>query len=212
MIYLIGGPPKCGKTTLAKKLSKKLGIPILTTNELEAKAKKSLPQKITDPEIQTLYPLSGMKGTTNDEIYSFLSPHDIANNYIRQSKSKQTAKEIDAFVGSQIAEENDYILEGYHITPALTAKLKKTHRAHNIQALFLARYDVGAFIEQIASHTKASDWVLKNTVDHETFQKIGEMIVYFSVYIKKEARKYEARVMNMDLFETQLKKAMEYFS
>ncbi len=211
MIYLIGGPPKCGKTTLAKKLSKKLGIPVLTTNELESKAKKSLPQKITADELATLYPLSAMKGTNNDEIYSFQSPHTIADNYIQQSKVKQTTKEIDTFVESKIAEGKDCIIEGYHITPALVAKLKTTHRAHNIHALFLARYDVGAFIEQVETHTKATDWVIKNTANKETFQKIGEMIVYFSVHMKKEAKKYECRVMNMDLFETQLKKAIEYF-
>lgn len=35
MIYLIGGPPKCGKTTLAKQLAKKLGIQWVATDTLE---------------------------------------------------------------------------------------------------------------------------------------------------------------------------------
>ncbi|OGF22453.1 hypothetical protein A2Y83_04145 [Candidatus Falkowbacteria bacterium RBG_13_39_14] len=35
MIYLIGGPPRCGKTTLAKEMSKKLRIPWVSTDALE---------------------------------------------------------------------------------------------------------------------------------------------------------------------------------
>jgi len=212
MIYLIGGPPKCGKTTLAKKLSKKLGIPVFTTAELETRAKKSLPQRTTKADIASLYPLTTLEGTTNDEIYSYQSPQTIANNYIRQSKTKQTAAEINTFVGSYIANETDCIVEGYHITPALVAKLKKLYRAHNIQALFLVRYDAQAFVEHVEAHTKSSDWVLKQTVHKDTYTKIGKMIVYFSVHVKKEAKQYGCRVFNIDIFETQLKKAIEYFS
>ncbi|MFA6503887.1 MAG: AAA family ATPase [Patescibacteria group bacterium] len=35
MIYLIGGPPRSGKTTLAKFASKKLGIPWISCDTLE---------------------------------------------------------------------------------------------------------------------------------------------------------------------------------
>jgi len=35
MIYLIGGAPRCGKTKVAKQLSKKLGIPWISADSLE---------------------------------------------------------------------------------------------------------------------------------------------------------------------------------
>ena len=35
MIYLIGGPPKCGKTTLAKKLAGKYQIPWISADTLQ---------------------------------------------------------------------------------------------------------------------------------------------------------------------------------
>ncbi len=39
MIYLIGGPPRCGKTTLAKEMSKKLEIPWISSDALEVVVK-----------------------------------------------------------------------------------------------------------------------------------------------------------------------------
>ena len=35
MIYLIGGPPRCGKTTVASKLSLDTGIPWVSTDTIE---------------------------------------------------------------------------------------------------------------------------------------------------------------------------------
>ena len=45
MIYLIGGPPKCGKTTLAKRLSKSLGIPWVSTDTLQCVIKPYINRK-----------------------------------------------------------------------------------------------------------------------------------------------------------------------
>jgi len=36
MIYLIGGPPKCGKTTLARELSRKIKVPWIAVDTLQS--------------------------------------------------------------------------------------------------------------------------------------------------------------------------------
>ena len=70
MIYLIGGPPKCGKTTLAKKLSKYLGIQWVASDTLQVVAREYVSKYASKQEMDKLYPHNAQKGKTNDETYS----------------------------------------------------------------------------------------------------------------------------------------------
>lgn len=56
MIYLIGGPPKCGKTTLAKKLSKELGIQWVVSDTLQVVVREYVSKYVSKEEIDKLYP------------------------------------------------------------------------------------------------------------------------------------------------------------
>lgn len=73
MIYLIGGPPRCGKTTLAKEMSKKLRIPWVSTDALEVVTRAY----VDKGKWQTLYPYSFVRkkggNRNNDEFYSSYS-------------------------------------------------------------------------------------------------------------------------------------------
>src|SRR3989344_1994558 len=90
MIYLIGGPPKCGKTTLANHLSKKLGIPWISSDTLEVIGMEYV-WKFAPKKFDGLYPHATMKGSTNDETYSSASPRQIAKNYLKEAKATYAA-------------------------------------------------------------------------------------------------------------------------
>ena len=60
MIYLIGGPPKCGKTTLAKKMAKKLHIQWIAADTLQVVARKYIARYVTKEEMDNFHPLKGM--------------------------------------------------------------------------------------------------------------------------------------------------------
>ena len=66
MIYLIGGPPKCGKTTLTKKLSKELGIQWVASDTLQVVAREYVSKYASKEEIDKLYPHNAQKGKTNE--------------------------------------------------------------------------------------------------------------------------------------------------
>ena len=66
MIYLIGGPPKCGKTTLAKRLSKLKGIPWVSTDTLQNVIKPY----ISKEDFARKFPNSQLTGESNDEKYT----------------------------------------------------------------------------------------------------------------------------------------------
>ena len=135
MIYLIGGPPKCGKTTLAKKLSKHLGIQWVASDTLQVVARKYVSKYASKQEMDKLYPHNAQKGKTNDETYSLKTPKQIAKNYIQQAKASYDA--VDMFSICEITDGNDYIVEGYHITPQLAARLIKKYGSKHFCILFL---------------------------------------------------------------------------
>ncbi len=82
-IYFIGGPPKCGKTTIAKRLSKETGIPWISADTLQNIVWAYTPQ----PEHEARFPHTYMKGDTPDETYTQHSVDEIVTQYIAQGKT-----------------------------------------------------------------------------------------------------------------------------
>lgn len=206
MIYLIGGAPKCGKTTLAKKLSQKLKISWVSSDTLEVVAMDYV-WKYAPEKFDMLYPHSAMKGKNNDETYSLFSPTLIAKNYLVQAKATHAA--IDMFSICEIKDGHDYIIEGYHVTPQLAAKLIKKYGREHIRALFLIKKDTEKFVKDIEKTTTQNDWIIKNTKHKDTYNKIAEMVKHFSVAIEKEAKKYDLPMFYMDeQFTDKIKRAI----
>ena len=211
MIYLIGGPPKCGKTTLAKKLSKKLGIPWVASDTLQVVARAYVARYISQKELDKIYPHSAAKGKTNDETYSRNTPRQIAKNYTTQAKASYDA--IEMFALCEIKDGNDYIIEGYHVTPQLAARLIKKYGRKHFRSLFLLKSDIKKFVVDAKKSSTPNDWILQKTKEKETFVKIAGMIVYYGEYFGAEAKKYDFPLLNMDKdFGGKLKKAMMLLS
>lgn len=211
MIYLIGGPPKCGKTTLAKKLSKEFGIQWVASDTLQIVAREYVSKYASNQEMDKLYPHNALKGETNDETYSLNTPKQIATNYIKQAKSSYDA--VDMFSICEITDGNDYIIEGYHVTPQLAARLIKKYGREHFRVLFLVKSDIEKFVRDVKKSSTPNDWILRKTKEKETFYKIAEMIAYYGEFFNKEAKKYKFKVLNMDNdFSGQIKKAVELLS
>lgn len=87
MIYLIGGPPKCGKTTLAKKLAQEHGISWISADTLQNIAWAYTPKE----KHSALFPHSYLRGESNDDLYSEHSPQQIIENYIAQGETTYDA-------------------------------------------------------------------------------------------------------------------------
>lgn len=205
MIYLIGGPPKCGKTTLAKKMSKKLGIPWVSTDTLENVIKPYLNKK----DFAKNFPSSSIRGKSNDEKYSKYSTNQIISAYKKQAKT--VAKAIEMFALCEMTDGNDLILEGYHIEPSLAAKLQKKYGSNKIHSIFLIKTDPNKFVEDIKKTSTPNDWIIARTKNKETYLKIAKMISEYGLFFINEARKYGFIVFNLDNdFGSLIKKAITY--
>lgn len=139
MIYLIGGPPKCGKTTLAKKLSKELETPWISADTLQSVVyaytnKKEIPKKFPWGEIRRK-----TKGS-NDLAYDKYSAKEIVDFYKKQAITSYKAIEMVAV--SEISDGNNYIIEGYQVEPKLAKNLLDKYGNDKIKSVFLTRTEM----------------------------------------------------------------------
>lgn len=207
MIYLIGGPPRCGKTTLAKYVSKKFGIPWISTDTLGVIGGAYMNQK----EWNKKHPYSKLRGKNrdNDSFYSVHSTAKIVN--VLKQEARPTFAAVDMMAICEIKDGNDYIIEGYHIEPALASRLMKKYGRKHFRAIFLTKHNKEKFARDVHKSTTPNDWLLVLTKKPETFLKVGAMIDRYSMYFETEAQKYGFKVLNMDEnFEGQIKKAVQF--
>ncbi len=210
MIYLIGGPPRSGKTTLAKRMSKKYRIPWISCDTLGAIEREHTPKSEWDKK----YPYSYLRkdpkmGRSNDLFYETYSPKKIASVLKKQAKS--TYKAIDIFIACEIADGNDYIVEGYHITPQFADKMIKKYGKKNIKAMFLGKFDEYQFAKDVHKSTTPNDWLIVLTKKQETFVRVGKMVSFYSQEMKEQAKKYGLKMFNMDKgFNKQIISAIKY--
>lgn len=194
MIYLIGGPPKCGKTTLAKELSKSFGIPWISTDSLQSIVyaytdKKDIPKKFPWGEIRR------QTKRSNDIAYNKYSAKQIVSVY--RSQAKSTFKAIEMMALSEITDGNDLIIEGYHIEPQFVANLNKKYGG-KIKSVFLVKKDAEKFVHDIKKTSTPNDWIINRTKNADTYNLIAKMICEYGKFFGNEAKKRHLKVIKMD--------------
>ncbi len=195
MIYLITGAPRCGKTTIAKKLSQKLHIPWISADTIESIVAVS----ISPAERKKKFPKSIVRkktGQSNDIMYSSYNAKEIKNLYIKQSKAIWEG--IDTMIDCEIREGNNFILEGHQIHPKFIQLLLKKYGKKNIRPLIITRFDVNKIVSGSKKHKAKNNWFIQKTKYEQTYYKIAEMIKEYSKFFEKEGKKYQINIVNVD--------------
>ncbi len=191
-IILIGGPQRCGKTTLAQSVSKELNIPWITTSTLEAVVRRYTPIE----QENELFPKSMLRKKTdggNDNMYSTYSAEKIVESYFKQSDTVSDA--IRGFVTHVSQQDWGYILEGYHVTPKLLAQIKSDGLA--VESIILINTNPNELINRSLSSKVTHDWLRDEISNKDNYTKIGEMITLYSNTLNKEAKKHGISVVDM---------------
>ena len=192
MIYILGGPPRCGKTTLAKALSKKTGINYLVADDIQKVIRAYIPES----EQAVRLPFRAVElenGYDNDLIYGRYSPSEIVSMYIAQSAAYLPG--FKALIQHCLKEDIDYILEGHIFQPSFVSELG----TENIRVAYAYKEDAAELSRILrAGSGEGDDWVKQQTKDSETFPKIATMIIEYGNYLKTEAEKYGLPSYAMD--------------
>jgi len=202
-VYLIGGPPKCGKTTLAKTLSKKLQTPWISSDTLQNIARAYTPEE----QHPALFPHSHLRRGSNDEFYSQYTTEEIVQRYAEQSKTTYDA--IYAVAETYFTDDDNLIVEGYQVTPEIASRILKKFGNEHIKSVFLLKKNEEQLLKDFHKSTTPNDWILRKTKDGTTFIKIAHMIAVYSDHIEQEAKKYALPLFEMDSdFNASLEKAI----
>ena len=206
MIYLIGGPPRCGKTTLAERFAATIRSSWLSVDYLSTVVSGYIPQD----ELQSRYPSLEVP-RNNDLRYARYTAAEVIDNYC--TKAATTWPGLRWFIEYALGDGRDFVLEGYQVEPRFVQELQNAEGHERIRAVFLYREDVSDIAESIQKGTDPNDWALRTTHETSTFERIASMIGQYGGWFRDEAIRYGFATFNMDHnFQGQLVRAMDYLA
>lgn len=207
MIYLIGGPPRGGKTTLAEELAKRTSVPYFTLDHVTSVIAPYVPEE----EYATRLPLREARQETdfsNDVFYARYSPEEIVDFYLSQAQTYWPG--IESFINYAIEDEHDLILEGWQILPHLLQAVVTPENEDKFKIIFLYKTSHEDIVSGLKASTARNDWVIKNTKEESTFIAIAKMVSHFGSYVEREAKEYNFRGVSTDSdFEQKIDESLE---
>lgn len=189
MLYLIGGPPRCGKTLVAKRLAQHTGCSRVPADYLGTAFSNYIPEI----ERSRRYPVLPERG---DARFARYTAQEIIDHY--QTKAETCWPGIRDYAIYSLYDAHDTVLEGFHIEPRFLPELRRECPQFAFQAIFLARSDSERLRDDLTKSVDPEDWVLKNVRQEATYARIADMVVEYSRYFRGEADKYGYPVFEMD--------------
>lgn len=190
MIYLIGGAPRCGKTTVARNLTQACCCSHVPADYLGTAFSNYIPES----ELQARYPSWNV--ATVDERFATYSTIEIIANY--RTKAETVWPGLRDFIVYALYQQHDMIVEGYQLEPRFVHELRVTYPQFPITAVFLCREQIDAIRDDLKKGTDPEDWVRKSTTQAITWTRIATMVRQYSAYVREEATKYNLATFDMD--------------
>jgi 2-phosphoglycerate kinase len=201
MIFLLGGPPRVGKSIISSEIQQRHPVSVVSTDSLGAVLEKVLsPESAPDLFVFDRFNkkpvVERVKLITKD-------PTELID-YVRK-ESHVVWKAVEAFIRRENDERRDLLIEGVAVLPELVSRLENiSHRA--------------VFIGNQGENHKQS---IKKSVEeneHDWMRGMSDpyisayamFVERMSVYIEQEAKKYGFEYIEMDkeLFGNLTKKVM----
>lgn len=189
MIYLIGGPPRSGKSTLAHKLSRKLRCPEISVDWLRS------------------------------VVLPYLNDQDkvaIENILFQGEDGKATHTDVDeaavlwpavkSFVEDKARWQGDFVIDGIHLLPKYLHTINEDKKP-NVRIIFVVKADEEKILSGFDEvRIRKNDWLLKkNWNDKEYLKRTAQDIAARGQYFTSEAQKYHFTVINTeDNFEEKI--------
>jgi 2-phosphoglycerate kinase len=189
MIFLLGGPPRVGKSMISGEIRQKHAVSVVSTDTLGAVLENVLSPGAA-PDLFVLGKFADMP--LAERVKSIMKDPAALVDYVRR-ESHVVWKAVEAFVGRENDEGRDVLIEGVAVLPELIGQIEDIpHRA-----VFVGNQgeDHKENIKRFAEENE-HDW-MRGASD----QYIDAFTVFvnrMSAYIEQEAKKYGFEYIAMD--------------
>jgi len=204
MIYIIGGAPRSGKTKLAKRLSRKLSVPIYSTDKLRIQVARKTPVS----KIDLMFPFNRMfDGDKVDECFRKYKSEDFLN--ADKVEASCLIEEIITFMKHNLNNNNDYIIEGVHLLPRYIKKIQLS--ISECRIIYLGKIDEHKILNGLKLNKDKKDWIIGHIKKSVSLVRASRMVSVYGKFFLKEAKKYGFKFLNTEEdFFKKLKEAEKY--
>lgn len=205
MIYIIGGAPRSGKSILSKRLSRKIKVPYLPTDNI----RPILIPYFKGKKLKAKFPFQSMfDAAAIDEFFLLYSGQEQLNADLKEAKT--TWPGIKSLIDHLLVCKTEYIIEGIHLLPSLVKEYKNND---NVKIAFLAKLDEEKIFRDFVKNKNNTDWLIDNIRDGNTIRLAAKAMNAYGSYFKREAKKYGFNIFNTeDSFSQQINQAIHYFT
>jgi len=205
MIFLLGGPPKVGKSIIARKIQQKYTLSVVSTDSLGAVLENFLSPDMA-PDLFVFDRFRRMPLVERIELIT-KDPAELID-YVRR-ESRVVWKAVEAFIRRENDEGREPLIEGVAVLPEFVCRLENIpHRA-----VFIGNQGVNhkENIRKFANENE-HDWM--RDVSGEYISAFATFVKQMSAYIEQESKKYGFEYIEMDqeLFENVPEELMKSLS
>ncbi len=189
MIYLLGGPPRVGKSTISRAILKKYGISVVSTDSLGA-----VLETVLRPEAEPgLFIFARLNERPAKERIKLMLENTAEFINYTVSESRAVWKAVKPFILREKDEGRHVLIEGVAILPELVRQLENV----DYRVVFIANQsnEHSENIKKGAANNE-HDWM--RYASSEYINAFATFVVRMSAYIEQEARKYGFSYIEMD--------------
>ena len=189
MIYLLGGPPRVGKSIIASEIRQKYALSVVSTDTLGAVLENVLspegaPDLFVFSKFQEMPMANRVKLLKNEP--------EVLIDYVRK-ESYVVWKAVEAFIRRENDEGRDILIEGAAVLPELVSQLEDT--PHRVVFIGNQGENNKENIKKSAEENQ-HDWM--RDVSAPYLEAYAMFVNRMSAYIEQQAKKYGFKYIEMD--------------
>jgi 2-phosphoglycerate kinase len=189
MIFLLGGPPRVGKSLISSEIRQKHAVSVVSTDALGAVLEDVLGPEAA-PDLYVLGRFAEMP--LAERLKSIMKDPAELIDYVRR-EGHVVWRAVEAYVGRENSEGRDLLVEGVAVLPELISRIAGL--PHRVVFVGNQGEDHNENIRRFAEENR-HDWM--RGASDQYVDAFSVFVNRMSAYIEQEAKKYGFQYIGMD--------------